>query len=261
MAKSILPGTWQVPDSFHDRLGTSVGAQRAMVDQGHLLLVLHAPPAPSDLERDGRYFWRNPAGRWVSKELGSGVAALDKHLDSYEDLISTLDRQEQDASSASDYFEVLKRLSPVSRAAGNLHRVLQDARRLCPDYREIIDVRDRAYMIERSAELLFNGTKNALDVAIASRAEEQAQASERTAGAAHRLNILAALFFPIVTITAILGVDLQTLAAVTTLPPDDLATGSFPQLVLLGMILGGAALGGVLTLLINRPLARETRVR
>jgi len=250
--ESILPPAWQVPQVFRDRLGANVGRQRPMVADGHLLLVLHAPPNYHDHERVGRFFWHAADGAWMSKEFGSGISALNKHLDEYEDLIAQLDQQEEKASSAEDYFEVVERLSPIYRAARNQHQALQEARKLCPDYRDLIDLRDRAYTIERMAELLFSGTQHALEFAVAKRAEDQAQASQRMAVAAHRLNILAAYFFPIVTLTAILGIDMQTLAAIMGLDPSSLLADGRSPLVLLGLVLIGLALGAILTVILNR---------
>jgi hypothetical protein len=255
--KSILPPEWQVPPEFRSRLGTSVGRQRPMLAEGHLLLVLHAPPKPDDQVRVGRFFWRTPDGSWTSKEAGSGISALNKHLDDYEDRIAALDRQEEEARTANAYFEVLERLTPIHRAARNLYQVLQQARKMCPDYHDIIDVRDRAYAIERMADLLFSGTKNALDFTVAKRAEEQAHASHRMAAAAHRLNILAAFFFPIITLTAIFGVDFATVGAMFGIDREIVvAKGS---LVFLGGILCGIVVGGILTCFVNRrpPLERE----
>jgi len=254
MAKSsILPAAWQVPQKFRDRLGSRVGRQRAMTADGHLLLVLHAPPKPDDAQRVGRFFWRSDDGTWLSNELGSGMAALNKHLDEYEAALAVLDRQEAAASAVETYFDVLDRLSPVRRAARNLHQVLQDARKACPDGDEIIDARDRAYAIERTAELLTNETKNSLDLTVARRAEEQAQASQRMAFASHRLNILAAIFFPVATVAAIFGIDLQTLSAILGRDQESLLdTGLLPPL-LLGLIFGGLVLGALITLMINRP--------
>ena len=70
--KTMLPTSWEVPQVFRDRLGSRVGRQRAMVAEGHLLLVLHAPPAPDQDEREGRFFWRKPDGTWVSDRMGVG---------------------------------------------------------------------------------------------------------------------------------------------------------------------------------------------
>jgi len=249
---SILPEDWQVPQQFRDRLGSRVGRQRAMQADNHLLLVLHAPPKPDDSQRIGRFFWRADDGTWTSDAFGSGFASLNRHLDEYEQAFTALDRQEEKARAAAEYFDVLDGLSPIRRAAINLHHVLQDARKKCPEYRELIDARDRAYTIERTAELLTSETKNALDLTVARRAEEQAQASQRMAFAAHRLNILAAIFFPIATVAAICGIDLETLAALLARDRQSLVDAGLLPPLFVGLIVGGLLVGGVITLMINR---------
>ena len=133
MAASILPATWQVPAAIRNRLGNLVGRQRAMAADGHLLLVLHAPPKPDDSERTGRFFWRNPQGEWLSKDLGSGIRSLAAHIDEFEDAISKLDRLEEQATTVDEYFRVLEHLTPLHRSARNLYQVLQEARQLCPN--------------------------------------------------------------------------------------------------------------------------------
>ncbi|REK26453.1 MAG: hypothetical protein DWQ42_09000 [Planctomycetota bacterium] len=233
--KSILPSMWQVPQLFRNRLGSTVGRQRAMAADGHLLLVLHAPPKPDEQERVGRFHWRSPEGEWTSNELGKGVGALAKHLDEFEGRIAALDRKEEQAKTAEDYFAVLDQLAPLYRAARNLHAVLQEARTMFPEYLEIIELRNRAYAIERTAELLFEGTKNSLEFHLAQRAEVQAKSSQRMAAAAHRLNILAAFFFPIVTLMAILGVDFARAAENFGLAGDVF----FVSVLLLGLVAGG----------------------
>ena len=65
-----------------------------------------------------------------------------------------------------------------------------------------------AVAIARSAELLHNDAKNALDFAVAERAEYEAESSRRALTAAHRLNTLVACFFPIATMAAIFGANL-----------------------------------------------------
>ena len=185
---------------------------------------------------------------------------MNKHLDEYEDHIDRLDREEEQAKTAGDYFSVLQQLTPIHRAVRNQHQVLEEARKLCPDYREIIDARDRAYAIQRTAELLFDGTKNALDFTVAKRAEDQSQASERMLVAAHRLNILAALFFPILTLTAILGVDFKTLASILGLDESFFdGTGYYPA-VFLGLVVVGLAMGTVLTSFVTRSSDRPARM-
>ena len=70
---SLLPTIWTVPKNFRKRLGNKVGRQRTMHEDGHLLLVLHAPPGTCDAERIGRLFWRAPEGNWSSTEQGPGL--------------------------------------------------------------------------------------------------------------------------------------------------------------------------------------------
>jgi hypothetical protein len=208
-AKSLIPRAWEVPEIFRQRLGNSVGRQRLMAADGHLLLVLHAPPRPNEVERQGRFLWRRPDGTWSSNDLGSGVQAIMRHLDEYADLLQKHDEQEENATNVEDYFQVLEALSPLMRSARHQHLVFQEARKECPEDREIINFRDRAYEIERSAELLSLETKHSLDYAVAKRAEEQAESSHRMAVSAHRLNLLAAFFFPIATLCAIFATTLR----------------------------------------------------
>jgi len=241
MAADLIPHTWQVPQAFRDRMGGHVGRQRLMVADGHLLFVLHALPKPNENQRRGRLFWRDPEAKWTSAERGTGTHALNKHLDEYEQFIATLDRLEEQATTSSEYFSILEQLSPVRRATTNLYRVLQEAREECPNLRELLDCRDRAYEIERMAELLLAEVKNALDVAVAKRAEEQAVTSHRMSVSAHRLNILAAFFFPIATLMAIFGANLRH-GWEETWPP-------LPMLAVLGL---GLALGGILTVFVTR---------
>lgn len=209
MAASVLPASWQVPEKIRNRLGRSAGRQRVMFKEEHLLLVLHAPPKKEEAERRGRLFWRSPEGNWASNELGTGIQALAKHVEEYADVIARLDEREEKATTSDEYFLVLEELAPVFRAARHLHQVLQEARKLCPDDRDIINMRDRAYGIERNAELLYEETKNSLDFAVVKRVEEQARSSRYMEVTAHRLNMLVAFFFPIATLTAICGINLE----------------------------------------------------
>lgn len=251
--KSLLPLDWDFPKQFRGRLGTSVGHQRALLADGHLLLVMHAPPTPDDTERGGRYFWRDIDGVWKSNDHGDGIQAITLHLAEYADRIAAIDQQEEQATTADDYFQVLDRLAPVYRAARHAHEVLQEARRLCPDDPGIVDVRNRAYAIERTAELLFNGAKNSLEFTVAKGAEQQAQASQRMAEGAHRLNILAAFFFPIVTLTAVFGVDLETVAACLRLDVNTVLSNRLVPWVFLGLMPFTLIVGGVLARFVNPP--------
>jgi Mg2+ and Co2+ transporter CorA len=180
-----------------------------MFEDQHLLLVLHAPPGPDDENREGRFFWRKPDGSWASTTGTKGQTALNAHLAEYDKILDSLDESEERAQSADDYFELMRQLNPIVRATRNLHAALQQAREMVRGDKQIINFRDLAYSLERRAELLTGDVKSTLEYAIARRGEEQAAASERMSVAAHRLNLLAAFFFPLATLSAIFGVNLR----------------------------------------------------
>ena len=205
---SVLPAVWEVPQEFRDRLGHQAGRQRAMAAQGHLLVILHRAPKLGEDERQSRFFWREPDGAWHCDGQGGGIAGLAEHLDTYAASIDQREGQEADAANSDDYFEVIQALGPLHRAADNMRAALQQARELCPADRALLDFRDRAYNIDRAAELLLADAKAGLDFAIARRTEEQAQHSRQMAVSAHRLNVLAAFFFPIATLSSVFGVNL-----------------------------------------------------
>ncbi len=207
--KTIIPPAWNVPEAFKARLGDDVGRQRTMAAEGHLLLVLHEPPEPGVAERRGRLFWREPYGNWKSNSMGAGAQALKKHVAEFSERIEQLDSRLETAETAEDYFGVLQALTPLHRACHNLHAALQEARELAPADKDLIVCRDQAYTLERTGGLLHAYAKNGLDFTIARRTEDQAKQGQEMAVAAHRLNLLAAIFLPIATLSAIFGMNLE----------------------------------------------------
>jgi Mg2+ and Co2+ transporter CorA len=207
--KSMLPAAWKVPELFRSRMGESVGRQRAMESQGHLLLVLHAPPEPDEDRRQGRFFWREPDGSWKSSGQGSGIAALKTHLAEFAARLDALDEQLQHAAAARDYYQLLQAIGPLHRAIRNLHATLQQARELLPADRDLINLRDYAGELERTVELLHHDIDNGLEFTAAREAEEHSRRAYEMSVSAHRLNILAAVFFPIATISTIFGMNLS----------------------------------------------------
>lgn len=208
--KSVLPADWEIPETFRLRIGDQAGRQRAMFADDHMLLVLHAPPSPEDVTRKGRFFWRAPDGSWRATIRGAGTNALRNHVEEYFDAVARCEDTENSAQNSGEYFEMLAELGPILHAAKNLYLVLQDARKLVPEDRDLINLRDRAGDLQRTGELLYDVGKNGLDFAVAKRAEEQTKASNRMAIASHRLNLLVAFFFPIATLTAVFGVSFKS---------------------------------------------------
>ncbi len=240
---SLIPSTWDVPDYFHGRLGDRPGRQRAMAKEGHLLLVLHEPPRKGVNTRKARLFYRRPDGSWHTSNAGGGLSGLDKHLKELEKLIEVLDAREDRASSADDYFGLVEEILPLKRSIANLHGVLEDARKQLPEARELINFRDHAYDISRSADLLFEAIQAGAGLAQTRRAEEQALHGQRMAQSAHRLNLLVAFFFPLATLATVFGMELNSGLNEVAHP------GPFLLICLIGMLLGI----GLLVSIIRRP--------
>lgn len=215
---SPIPATWEVPASIRDRVGHKGGRQRALVADGHLVLILHAPPDPNEpAKREHRYFWRRPDGVWRASAGGPPTAVpLRHHVEEFGALLDGLDDAVDAAQSATDYFAVLQRITPLVRTTRNMHAALQEARAAIGD-RDLISLRDAANDVERAAELIASEAKAGLDFRMAKSAEEQAERQAHLAEAGHRLNLLAALFFPITALGALLGMNLpnglETLSA------------------------------------------------
>jgi Mg2+ and Co2+ transporter CorA len=180
-----------------------------MADEGHLLLVLHAVPAPGDSAREARLFWREPKGGWRSNSQGAGVAPLRTHLQQFEDAVEALERKVSVAAQAQEYFEVLRAATPLLRTAHHLHRAMQEAREACDD-RELINLRDRSGEVERALELVVGEAKDGLDYTVARRAEEQAALSLRLSQHSNKLNVIAAVFLPITALTSIFSMTLRS---------------------------------------------------
>jgi hypothetical protein len=248
---TLLPSDWDVPMQLRARLGTSAGRQRVLQGDGHLILVLHAPPGANETDRRGRFFWRAPDGAWRSAPKAERVANIDGHLNDYRTAIEQLERAEDDAQDARAYFELLDQLVPLTRSVRNMYETFQQAREAIPSDRQLIVARDQAYELTRRADLLYADAKNALDFAVAWKAEQQAESSHQMAVASHRLNMLVAFFFPVATLSAIFGIEMNN-----GLRTWDASHGPLP---FLAIMLLGLCCGVLLTGFIARPTERPRR--
>ncbi len=204
----LIPSNWQLPDEFRQRLGTTVGRQRFMQAGQECLIVSHFVPEHDEVGRRGVLFWRNATGEWRASNGDPGKGAIAMHLGRYSKKLDEYDGLEAKALRADDYLPVLEGLAPIVRSMRNLLETLEEARKAIHDDRTIIDHRDKAYELSRQADLLYEDAKNSMDVAVVRRADEQAAASHQMSIAAHRLNMLAAMFFPFATLGAIFGTTL-----------------------------------------------------
>jgi hypothetical protein len=247
MRRTIVPHNWELPDEIVNRVGSTVGRQRAMFAQDHLLLLLHAAPEPSQPEREVRLFWRNPAGQWKSNGHGAGVHVLMSHLQEYTQKVDALELALEKHRSSADLFDILRAATPLQRASRHLHATLQEAREMIGNDPVTIDARDSAVGLVRAIELLYTETKNALDFEIAVQNEEQSISAQEMATAAHRLNLLAAVFFPLVTLTGIFGMNLDS-GLVETIGTE---LGFWIVIVI------GVFIGILLYAILNRPTQRK----
>jgi hypothetical protein len=210
MAKplSYIPKTWDLPESIRKRLGESVGKQRLMNEDGHLLLLLHQPPRPEDGEvRAAMVAWRNPAGDWKSSPTGGGLTGLEVHLTAYRTAIHALDEAVESAKSARDYFEVMRGMHPLQRSTRNLAEVMQATRQALADESRIINLRDHAVEMERAIELVAADAKAGMEFTLAESSSQQAVTAELTNREARRLNRLLAFFLPLATLVAVFGMN------------------------------------------------------
>lgn len=242
---TTLPKDWQVPEVLRARLGDGPGRQRAMLHDGHLLIVLHDVPKKRERHRKGQFFWRSPGGHWKSTIPGHASQAFDNFLGNYAAAIQRLTTLYETADESGDYFDLQVELAPIVRSSRNMHTALGEAREMCPEDRELINSRDEAYELMRSAELLHDDAESALEFDIARQAEAQARSSHQMAVSSHRLNVLAAFFFPLATMSAFLGTNLTNGIE---------AWDKAHPALLLGIMLGGTiVIGLILSRLITWP--------
>lgn len=242
----LIPSNWSsFPEEFRLRLGTNVGRQRFMKANEDLLVVAHVVPEHDEAGRRGVLFWRDSQGEWRCSNGDPGKVAIGLHLDRYSKRIELYEHQETAATRADDYPPLLEGLAPLVRSTRNLLETLEEARKALPDERALIDHRDRAYDLSRQAELLYEDAKNSMDVAVIRRADEQAHATHQMTVAAHRLNMLAAIFFPFATLGAIFGTTLT-----------DNWSWSHSALPFILFIVAGLLIGLVMAQFITRPASK-----
>ncbi len=198
-----IPPEWNLPGGILEQLGEYAGRQRAIIGDGHLLMILQALPQRGESDRDVRCFWRKPDGTWLSHPRAGGVPALDRMLKEYEDKIEELEEWENAAKMSAEYNAVLEELIPILRAARGVHRAMSQAHGRFPKDRNLLLWRDDTFELERLAELVYQDAQQGINFISASQAERQAKAT-------NRLNILIALFLPINTLAALFGMNLRT---------------------------------------------------
>ena len=95
----------------------------------------------------------------------------------------------------------------MNRAAGHLHAAVQSARQHVAGDTFLIAMRDWSYDLARQVELLFSEAKMALDCRLAEAGEREAAETRKMTLAQHKLNVLAAITFPLLSVATIFGMN------------------------------------------------------
>lgn len=236
--RSIIPKSWNIPAVFRRRLGEDAGRQRLMKEEGHLLVILHQVPKAEDGgNREAALFWIDDQSNWKSVPESGGRSALRGHVDQYLARAKSLDSNLDKTSTAAEIHEIIDQATPLLRSARNLMAVTQELRQALPDDLQVLAIRDVAVTVERAADLLLQDAKSSLEFLIAKNSTEQAEAAAAASREARKLNRLAAFFFPLMTLAAVMGMNS---------PGEVLAASSAWLVVAIGIALGTivyAALG------------------
>ena len=206
--KSIIPKSWNVSETIRHRVGEDVGRQRLIEEDGEVLVLLHQVPKAEDKgHRDAAMFWCDAHGDWKSSPSSGGRSEMMNLVAKYQERFVELDKELEAAEDPVVIHTVIDEATPVLRAGRHLTQVLSELRKAQRDDLEILATRDQAVNMERSGDLILQDARSSLDFILAKNAEAQAQDAHRAAKEAQKLNRLAAFFFPLMTLAAILGMN------------------------------------------------------
>jgi hypothetical protein len=208
----IAPPSWEIPDEIRARLSDQSGRQRAMIADGHIVMVLHRVPQPRNHKREGLLFWRKTNGEWAFNQGRPGLVTLKQVVGDYSTAIIALERARGRADNADAWFRILEEVGPLCRAARNLYNVLQEARGAIPDARQRNELQgpcDVASDVARTAELLQADSRDALDFHIAKQGEVQSRLSRNLTRTGQRLNMMACVFLPVAAVASVFGMNLN----------------------------------------------------
>jgi Mg2+ and Co2+ transporter CorA len=201
----------KLPAEIEDRLGeTTFGRQRVVASGEYLLLILHYPPQDGSYERDSVVFLRDGTGEYECNGKPDGEKELQKLLDKYEGIFDACEDRFRDEAEVSELFELLREMTPMTRAVKNMSATLQTARDHVEGDAFLISMRDESFELARSFELLSADIQITLERKNAEAALAQARQTEEMTSAQHKLNILAAITFPLMAIATLFGMNLQS---------------------------------------------------
>lgn len=211
----VLPATWDLPGTIRNSFSRRTGRQRLVRGDGHLLIALHQAPEVGEVDRAALYLWRQPDGQWQShtEPMSSSPAvtapdtnhvALRQVLERYDLREDRLEEQEKSAANAADHLLVLREVITVQHAIRNLHETLEQAVTGLDtsESDELLQLRDYAYEIRRSYDLLESFSRGELEIYQAKQAEE---ANRK----ANDLNLVVVFTLPLTALASVLGMEID----------------------------------------------------
>lgn len=200
---------WDLHEGIKARLSDACyGRQRTIFAGGQLLLILHEPPKCNEKQRKESVFLREIDGEWWHNGQRKCESMLPDLLEAYRSAFEEHEQRYEAAKTADELFLTMESLNPLLRAAKNMDMAIQSARELISDDKFILRLRDDANEIVRNFELLSEEMKLALDYRIAKNAESQIVEAQKMAKAQHKLNLMAAITFPVMAMSSLFGMNL-----------------------------------------------------
>lgn len=199
-----IPDKWDVPASLRERIGKTIGRQRAIQEEDHTLIMVHQAPSAKEKVRKGAYCWINPKGELHFYPEGETFEHL---FAGYRKKLTHLEHEYENADTALKYFTVLEAIIPLHFAAVRMASALQMARDQIPTNRQVLLWRDESFEIQRESEILQVCTKNALDYHQAKSVEDLSEITFQLSKTSHKLNMMATLFVPMMAICGLFGMN------------------------------------------------------
>ena len=199
-----IPDKWDVPASLRERIGKTIGRQRAIQEEDHTLIMVHQAPSAKEKVRKGAYCWINPKGELHFYPEGETFEHL---FAGYRKKLTHLEYEYENADTALKYFTVLEAIIPLHFAAVRMASALQMARDQIPTNRQVLLWRDDSFEIQRESEILQVCTKNALDYHQAKSVEDLSEITFQLSKTSHKLNMMATLFVPMMAICGLFGMN------------------------------------------------------
>lgn len=171
---------WELPEEKKTRLSHQPRLQRAIIADGHILMVLHKPPRPGKSTCEAVTFWRKPSGNWQCSEGCAALAELEQLVNDYDTAIAQIEEEWERSVDPHTPLKPPSQIGRFWRASVSLRDALQEATNAISESEERLDFQglcDRMNDIAWTSEILRTEAMNALRVYFTKQREVQANRS------------------------------------------------------------------------------------